>query len=154
MGDDVKERLEEIAKMEDAEALFKMLDYDGSGSLHIDEFCEGILKAQADKPLELLCLMRQCSEILHKSRVHEESLTSQGNEILSTSREILSNSHLQEQRLALQEQRLAALEADVRGIAAALNVAPQDTNVLGPRPLSKPEPEKPQKRRVELSLLI
>merc|ERR1719291_1390592 len=65
--DDLKEQLQQVAKMEDCEELFHTLDYDGSGSIDVDEFCDGVLKAsQENKPLELLRLARQCTAI-HQS---------------------------------------------------------------------------------------
>jgi len=70
----VKEQLEELSNMEDVEGLFKMLDYDNSGSVSVEEFCEGVLKASTDKPVEMMCMMRQCSAILLTSREMEARL--------------------------------------------------------------------------------
>ena len=62
--DELKEQLQQIAKMEDCEELFHTLDYDNSGSIDVEEFCDGVLKASQDnKPLELLRLARQCTAI-------------------------------------------------------------------------------------------
>merc|ERR1712217_559567 len=62
------ERLREFVSLEDFEEIFNMLDYDSGGTVEVDEFCDGILRAQADKPMELLRLMRQCTEILNNTR--------------------------------------------------------------------------------------
>mmetsp|Transcript_8460 Transcript_8460/g.17943 ORF Transcript_8460/g.17943 Transcript_8460/m.17943 type:complete len:496 (-) Transcript_8460:16-1503(-) len=94
----VKSQLEEICNMEDCEALFKMLDYDQSGGIAIDEFCEGVIKASADKPVELMCMMRQCSEILKSNR----DIASQLGSI---------------------EKRLSAIEARDRGGPSGVEVA-------------------------------
>jgi len=66
--EEVIDQLQQISSMDDIEELFACLDYDDSGSLGIDEFCEGILKAQGEKPLEFLRLIKQCSEILQNTR--------------------------------------------------------------------------------------
>merc|ERR1711970_447330 len=55
--------------MQDMVELFKLLDYDNSGSISIDEFCEGILNAMdSDKPLEILRIMKQCNEIMESNK--------------------------------------------------------------------------------------
>mmetsp|Transcript_121643 Transcript_121643/g.271734 ORF Transcript_121643/g.271734 Transcript_121643/m.271734 type:complete len:101 (+) Transcript_121643:2-304(+) len=87
-----------------------MLDYDNSGSIEIDEFCDGILKSQAEKPIELLCLLRQCGDILQ------------------TSRSSIERFDRVEERLTYIEtdmRRLTNMEADVHSILLALRVAPQ-----------------------------
>jgi len=107
---ELKDQLEEVARMEDCQALFKMLDYDNSGSIEIDEFCDGILKSQAEKPIELLCLLRQCGDILQ------------------TSRSSIERFDRVEERLTYIEtdmRRLTNMEADVHSILLALRVAPQ-----------------------------
>jgi len=60
----VKEQLGELANMDDCEALFKLLDYDNSGSVSCDDFVEGIIKVSTDKPVELMCMMKQLTEIM------------------------------------------------------------------------------------------
>jgi len=55
--------------------LFLLLDYDGSGTVAIDEFCEGMMQAQSDKPMELLRVMKQSQEILANSRKVMELLS-------------------------------------------------------------------------------
>merc|ERR1719410_3305699 len=67
-SDEIKSQLQRICNMEDVEEIFKSLDYDESGAVDIDEFCEGMLKATSDKPGELLRIMKQCAEILKHSR--------------------------------------------------------------------------------------
>jgi voltage-gated sodium channel len=75
--DELKEQLQQIAKMEDCEELFHMLDYDSSGSIGVDEFCDGVLKASQDnKPLELLRLVRQCAAIQENTKVALQTLDS------------------------------------------------------------------------------
>jgi len=65
----VKDQLLRICNMDDLEEIFQMLDYDDSGGLDIEEFCTGIIRTQADKPPELLRIMRQCTEILRQCRL-------------------------------------------------------------------------------------
>jgi len=67
--DDIMEQLVEIAGTEDIETLFKMLDYDGGGTLGVTEFCEGVFRtSQSEKPIELNALLKQCHEILLNTR--------------------------------------------------------------------------------------
>jgi len=61
---DVKERLGMIIDLADLRRIFDTLDYDRSGQLEIAEFCEGLLKVQEGKPLELTTIIRQCHDIL------------------------------------------------------------------------------------------
>ena len=46
--------------------LFHLLDYDGGGTVEVEEFCSGILKASSAPPgaIELSSLVKQCAEIL------------------------------------------------------------------------------------------
>jgi len=60
--------LQHFLEVENIKDLFMLLDYDGSGSVAIDEFCEGIMQAQGQKPMELLRVMKQTQEILFNSR--------------------------------------------------------------------------------------
>jgi len=116
--DELKEQLEEISNMEDCEALFNMLDYDNSGGIAIDEFCEGILKADMDKPMELLCLMRQCGDIL------------------VTGRKTSSRVDGIEGRLSGVESRLSGIESDLRMLTSTL--CPGSTQTVSqPRSMSK-----------------
>jgi len=64
----VMEKLQDIVKMDDALELFETLDSDGNGSLGITEFCEGALKASTGKPMELVCIMKQCHDMLEHIR--------------------------------------------------------------------------------------
>mmetsp|Transcript_48211 Transcript_48211/g.134343 ORF Transcript_48211/g.134343 Transcript_48211/m.134343 type:complete len:84 (+) Transcript_48211:2-253(+) len=41
-----------------------MLDFDGSGAIDIDEFVDGIMRTQQDKPTELILLLKQSKAIL------------------------------------------------------------------------------------------
>lgn len=62
-------KLQEVSGMQDMVELFKLLDYDNSESISIDEFCEGILNAMdSDKPLEILRIMKQCNEIMESNK--------------------------------------------------------------------------------------
>mmetsp|Transcript_80261 Transcript_80261/g.141668 ORF Transcript_80261/g.141668 Transcript_80261/m.141668 type:complete len:587 (-) Transcript_80261:28-1788(-) len=65
-----REQLGEIAGTDDLAELFSMLDYDGGGTVGVDEFCEGVLKATSSAPgvMELGRLVKQCSDILKNSR--------------------------------------------------------------------------------------
>merc|ERR1712157_126360 len=64
----IKSQLKRICNMEDVEEIFKSLDYDESGAVDIDEFCEGMLKATSDRPGELVRILKQCTEILKNTR--------------------------------------------------------------------------------------
>ena len=63
---EMKEQLSRVCNMEDVREIFKMLGYDDSGGVDIDEFCMGIMRAQADKLAELTRLVKQCSDILKR----------------------------------------------------------------------------------------
>eukprot|EP00929_Paragymnodinium_shiwhaense_P080917 TRINITY_DN42247_c0_g1_i2.p1 TRINITY_DN42247_c0_g1~~TRINITY_DN42247_c0_g1_i2.p1 ORF type:complete len:557 (+),score=91.44 TRINITY_DN42247_c0_g1_i2:392-2062(+) len=68
---DVKDRLWQLLQSNDPDELhhiFKTLDYDNSGAVGIDEFCEGLMRIQDGKPMEMTCIMKQCSDILHNAR--------------------------------------------------------------------------------------
>merc|ERR1712050_823177 len=67
-SDEIKSQLQRICNMDDVEEIFKSLDYDESGTVNIDEFCEGMLKATSDRPGELTRIMKQCTEILRNTR--------------------------------------------------------------------------------------
>merc|ERR1712157_50890 len=67
-SEEIKAQLQRICNMEDVEEIFKSLDYDESGAVDIDEFCEGMLKANADRPGELVRILKQCTEILKNTR--------------------------------------------------------------------------------------
>merc|ERR1719221_598598 len=66
--EELREQLQRICNMDDIEEIFKSLDYDESGSVDIEEFCQGLLKASSDKPGELIRIMRQSAEILKNTR--------------------------------------------------------------------------------------
>merc|ERR1719410_1629304 len=74
-SDEIKSQLQRICNMEDVEEIFKSLDYDESGAVDIDEFCQGLLKATSDRPGELVRIMKQCAEILKNTR-HVASILS------------------------------------------------------------------------------
>jgi hypothetical protein len=65
----VKDQLLRICNMDDLREVFEMLDYDHSGAVDIQEFCDGIMRRQADKPAELLRLVKQCSDILQLCKI-------------------------------------------------------------------------------------
>merc|ERR1712060_153509 len=67
-SEEIKSQLQRICNMEDVEEIFKSLDYDESGAVDIDEFCEGMLKATSDRPGELIRILKQCSEISQNTR--------------------------------------------------------------------------------------
>lgn len=67
--EEIREELVDIAGTDDIQGLFEMLDYDGGGTVGVEEFCEGVIKAtNAEKPMELGRLLKQCSDILKNSR--------------------------------------------------------------------------------------
>jgi len=67
-SEEIKAQLQRICNMDDVEEIFRSLDYDQSGIVDIDDFCDGLLKASTDKPGELIRIMKQCGEILHNTR--------------------------------------------------------------------------------------
>merc|ERR1712186_48015 len=67
-SEEIKAQLQRICNMEDVEEIFKSLDYDESGAVDIDEFCEGMLKATSERPGELVRILKQCTEILQNAR--------------------------------------------------------------------------------------
>jgi len=58
-SEETREQLTQVADLEEIEEVFHMLDVDGSGSISIDEFVDGIIRSQSDKPSELIVLMKQ-----------------------------------------------------------------------------------------------
>ncbi|CAE7225333.1 CAC, partial [Symbiodinium microadriaticum] len=66
----VQHELGEIVGGGDLTELFHLLDYDGGGTIGVEEFCEGVLKATSSAPgtIELSSLVKQCSEILLNNR--------------------------------------------------------------------------------------
>ena len=75
-----QEQLKEIAGSSDLEGLFHLLDYDGGGTVEVEEFCSGVLKASSAAPgaIELSSLVKQCAEILKNSREALAILSHQG----------------------------------------------------------------------------
>merc|ERR1712060_788237 len=72
---ELKEALSSIVHFDSVDELFRILDFDQSGAIGIDEFLDGVMRAQGDKPIELHCLMKQCAEILREVREVTGSLT-------------------------------------------------------------------------------
>merc|ERR1711957_907489 len=65
---ELKAQLSQIVNFNDVAELFRILDYDQSGSIGIDEFLDGVVKAQGEKPIEFTCLMKQCADIRRDTR--------------------------------------------------------------------------------------
>jgi len=63
---DIKEAMQHIVGLNQLEEVFHLLDYDGSGTVDINEFVEGILRSQGEKPSELFVIMKQGKAILHR----------------------------------------------------------------------------------------
>eukprot|EP00931_Biecheleriopsis_adriatica_P065595 TRINITY_DN4009_c0_g3_i1.p1 TRINITY_DN4009_c0_g3~~TRINITY_DN4009_c0_g3_i1.p1 ORF type:complete len:553 (-),score=130.07 TRINITY_DN4009_c0_g3_i1:55-1713(-) len=77
--EDAQEELQEMAGTDDLEALFNLLDYDGGGSLEVEEFCQGVLKATTCAPgtLELGRLVKQFQEVFKYSKEAVSILSSE-----------------------------------------------------------------------------
>lgn len=71
--EDILSRFKDIAGTDDLNGLFKCLDYDASGTVSIDEFCDGIDKSSAGK-LELYSLMLSSRAVLSTLTGHVERL--------------------------------------------------------------------------------
>eukprot|EP00929_Paragymnodinium_shiwhaense_P054497 TRINITY_DN27319_c0_g1_i4.p1 TRINITY_DN27319_c0_g1~~TRINITY_DN27319_c0_g1_i4.p1 ORF type:complete len:811 (-),score=157.75 TRINITY_DN27319_c0_g1_i4:116-2548(-) len=68
---EVLDHLQELVDSDDPAELkhvFRTLDYDRSGAVGINAFCEGLMRIQDGKPMEMTCIMRQCTDILHQTR--------------------------------------------------------------------------------------
>lgn len=65
---ELKDALSSIVHFDNIDDLFNILDYDQSGAIGIDEFLDGVMRAQGEKPIELNCLMKQCAQILREVR--------------------------------------------------------------------------------------
>lgn len=63
--EEVQDQIKRIVDLEQLEEVFRMLDYDNSGTISIDEFVDGIMKSQQDKPSELFVIVKQCKAILN-----------------------------------------------------------------------------------------
>mmetsp|Transcript_36047 Transcript_36047/g.81456 ORF Transcript_36047/g.81456 Transcript_36047/m.81456 type:complete len:237 (+) Transcript_36047:2-712(+) len=64
---DVQDLLQEVAQTSDSSELldiFYTLDYKGTSSVGVRDFCEGLMRLQDGKPLEVYCIMKQCTEML------------------------------------------------------------------------------------------
>jgi hypothetical protein len=71
---EIQEQLLRVCCMEDLQETFKMLDYDSSGGVDMEEFCNGIMRVQADKPTELIRIMKQCTDIIARLKSLEIDL--------------------------------------------------------------------------------
>jgi hypothetical protein len=63
---EVKEALQHVVGLDELEEIFNLMDYDGSGSIDIEEFVEGIMRSNSDKPSELFVLVKQGKVIIDK----------------------------------------------------------------------------------------
>jgi hypothetical protein len=70
----IQEQLLRICNMDDLREVFEMLDYDDSGSVDIQEFCDGVMRVQADKPAELVRVVKQCGDILKHCKIIHATL--------------------------------------------------------------------------------
>merc|ERR1711939_577858 len=51
----------------DIDQIWQALDDDGSGTVQIEEFCDYMMKAQDGKSMEMLCIMKRCGDLVHRS---------------------------------------------------------------------------------------
>merc|ERR1712032_451997 len=72
-SEEVQEQLRQIVDLDDLVEIFAMLDVDGSGGVSIDEFVDGIMLSQSDKPSELTLIIKQGKEILQRLQAHNAS---------------------------------------------------------------------------------
>eukprot|EP00441_Pelagodinium_beii_P045943 CAMPEP_0197623796 /NCGR_PEP_ID=MMETSP1338-20131121/3721_1 /TAXON_ID=43686 ORGANISM="Pelagodinium beii, Strain RCC1491" /NCGR_SAMPLE_ID=MMETSP1338 /ASSEMBLY_ACC=CAM_ASM_000754 /LENGTH=552 /DNA_ID=CAMNT_0043193873 /DNA_START=78 /DNA_END=1736 /DNA_ORIENTATION=+ len=74
--EDARDQLKEIAGTDDLNELFELLDYDGGGTVGVEEFCDGVLKATSSSPgvMEMGRMIKQCTDILLNSRKSLEIL--------------------------------------------------------------------------------
>mmetsp|Transcript_90715 Transcript_90715/g.234233 ORF Transcript_90715/g.234233 Transcript_90715/m.234233 type:complete len:580 (-) Transcript_90715:70-1809(-) len=77
--EEVQEVLREVTNSLDNNGdlanLFHLLDHDDCGNVEIEEFCDAMLQSSQGKSLEIICLLRQCRDILHDSRRTLELVT-------------------------------------------------------------------------------
>jgi hypothetical protein len=71
--DNIKEQIMRIIDMEELEEVFSIMDSNGNGSISVDEFIDGIMRSQAEKPSELLVIMKLCRAILDELHRDEDS---------------------------------------------------------------------------------
>merc|ERR1712032_678539 len=62
--EEFKEQVTRIIDMDHFTEIFRLLDVDCSGTVDIDEFVDGLIRSSADKPSELLVLMKMGRTII------------------------------------------------------------------------------------------
>ncbi|CAK0885015.1 unnamed protein product [Prorocentrum cordatum] len=83
---EIQEAMKHIVGLDELEEVFRLLDYDGSGLIDIEEFVEGIMRSQSDKPSELAVLVKQGRAILNRLKGISDQVGSDGNPRRSSTR--------------------------------------------------------------------
>jgi len=74
---EVKARLSQILLSDDPAEIarvFHTLDYDNSGTVSVEEFCDGLSRILSGTPMELVSVMKQCKDIMATSQRQAEDL--------------------------------------------------------------------------------
>merc|ERR1719203_1901882 len=118
---ETKEALQQISNMDDVVELFHVLDYDGSGALEVDEFCDGLLKAQNEhRPMELLRIMQQNKEMSAEMEKLREDAAEQRKATLNITDQVKRLSDQVSKTIANMDDRVASVEKHVSRIAEAV----------------------------------
>jgi len=118
---EMKEALQQISNMDDVVELFHVLDYDGSGALEVDEFCDGLLKAQNEhRPMELLRIMQQNKEMSVEINELREDSAAQKKATLAVTEHVRRLSDQVSKTVSNMDGRIAAVEHHLARIADAV----------------------------------
>jgi voltage-gated sodium channel len=62
--DDVQQELFRMCRLDHANEIFEMLDWDDNGAVDIQEFCDGIMRVQGNTQVEIMQLLKQTDRCL------------------------------------------------------------------------------------------